>query len=277
MDFNKDYKKILSDAAYKLFGSKAYNLEEVEYSGSGFYVLFINTTPFYAGEALNIQNRLSNHTRDWNNGKFDKRINKKGLDHLLTQTDRQLFVKYLITTSGRKELEDAFAASFDLINVKGKNNPHFRIGKPEFNGSFDQLPSFEEIQRYYSHKLESNEFLPLMDVKPPSLPGIYQVQLEGKLIYTGETRNLSKRIYSHKKTTRQSAFRRNIGRDIFNFELCKGSDGKKMYFSPIQDQKIDDYLAKCQYRFLPMNWARAEFEEYLIKEGSPLLNRLGNH
>lgn len=179
---------------------------------------------------------------------------------------------------GRKELEE-----FGMVNLATTlNRFHRNKQKPWLDVHDDEL--WLVAQSQYEFLLSQGEAglleqrpTPWLDSAPPNLPGIYTVCIEGcePPLYIGESSSLQKRHEAHSSTTYFSALRRHIGTVTLGFKLqCKG--GKKRYFRPEEDAKVDEFLRECHFACLPVAIGRVELEEMMIRNHRPILNRKDN-
>ena len=96
--------------------------------------------------------------------------------------------------------------------------------------------------------------------------GLYREKANKKL-WLGIQENKSQIIEQGEKELKKAK--------ILGFKL-QTINGRKRYFSDIEDKKITEFLKKCSIKTLPISFGRFELEEYLIRKNSSILNRKDN-
>ncbi|MEQ8235191.1 MAG: GIY-YIG nuclease family protein [Syntrophomonadaceae bacterium] len=250
----------------------------------GNYIVSYNEMPLYIGEADNIDKRLREH---YKGSTFLKNYQHKGvklsLPPDLSMDDFRH--QHMIVSWGRKDLEE-----FGIVNLPAPLNK-FQMEKREKYQS-DYIPFlWDSVQTMRSELLSQGEerlfsLQPCLwkqaDITPT--PGIYAIfDTDGKLIYIGESTNVYKRYLTHTTKTGFSAFRRQVATELFSSKLktkaelgFQSNDSKKRYVTPEEDDKVTQFISRCQIRSMPVMFGRLELEEQLIKNKRPLLNRKGN-
>ncbi len=233
----------------------------------------------YIGEAKSLSKRLKQHSKE-KTSTFYKNYKKFENDFFnypqrLNVNDFQ--IRTIRTNIGRKEIEE-----FGIVNIPAILNKFQKGKRNKYSGKID-LKIWNEIQTNFSSLIEQGEkeLLKSKDynwfsAQIPSNAGLYWVEHTSKgLIYIGESSNIFDRYDTHSGTTYFSALRRHIGENILEFYL-QTRNGKKRYFSDIEDIRVTEFLKKCTIKPYAVNFGRYELEEYLIKKHKPLLNRKEN-
>ena len=233
----------------------------------------------YTGEAKSLSKRLKQHSKEKtspfykNYSKFEKQ--KGNQKRLLKISDFE--VRTIRTEIGRKELEE-----FGIVNIPANLNK-FQLGKRNFSTAKANKKLWFEIQANRQEVIEQGE-KELKKAKSynwfsaviNSQAGLYWVEHKTKgLIYIGESSDINKRYETHSGRTYFSALRRNLGETILGFKL-QTINGRKRYFSDIEDREITQFLKNCSIKTLPISFGRFELEEYLIRKNSSILNRKDN-
>jgi len=236
-------------------------------------------TWLYIGESKDLQQRTQSHCRTYKNSTFVKNYavhefqskSDTFLKQIMNRSRTDVYLQFVEITLGRKELEE-----FGMVNLPTILN-RFNTKKRNQTGIFyKNTKLWQAIQENtprllaegYQH-FESLNYIHWSDARVPSLPGIYSVMSNNDdLIYIGQTTNLKERYDTHSRRTYFSALRKNIGRTVLGSSFIAP---KK--FAPDVDILIDGYIEQCKFGYLPVSVGRLEFEEYLIQNKSPILNR----
>jgi len=233
----------------------------------------------YTGESKSLSKRLKQHSKEKtstfykNYSKFAKQ--NGNLRKLLNMSDFE--VRTINTEIGRKELEE-----FGIVNIPTNLNK-FQLGKRDLFKGKANRKLWLDIQSNKSQIIEQGEkelkkakTYNWFSAQIKSSAGLYWVEhkTEG-LIYIGESSDINKRYETHSRKTYFSALRRNLGETILGFKL-QTINGRKRYFSDIEDKKITEFLKNCSIKTLPISFGRFELEEYLIRKNTSILNRKDN-
>jgi predicted GIY-YIG superfamily endonuclease len=271
---------ILISGLIELTKSKRNNFGSDFENGYGNYLISDKKDLWnYTGEAKSLLNRLKQHSKEKtstfykNYSKFAKQ--KGNLKELLNITDFE--IRTINTAIGRKELEE-----FGIVNIPANLNK-FQLGKRNLfknKGNkelwFDIQSNKNQIIEQGEKELQKAKTYDWFSAQIKPSAGLYWVEHQTKgLIYIGESSDINKRHGTHSGRTYFSALRRNLGETILGFEL-QTINGRKRYFSDIEDKKITEFLKKCSIKTLPISFGRFELEEYLIKKNSSILNRKDN-
>lgn len=248
--------------------------------GFGNYIISDKTKKWnYTGEAKNLSTRLMQHSKEKTSTFFNnyKRFENEFPNYPKGLGINKFEIRTINTLIGRKELEE-----FGIVNIPAVINK-FQKGKRDIFKQKVNAEIWTEAQNNFQSILEQGE-KKLMGLKSynwfqaeiPSTAGLYWVENKTKgLIYIGESSNIYERYDTHSGKTYFSALRRHIGENILGFKL-QTINGRKRYFSDVEDSKITTFLTKCTIKPFPISFGRYELEEYLIKKHNPLLNRKGN-
>lgn len=269
---------ILSDGLYLLKSNPIENFSDVVRQGFGNYLISIDKKSFYIGEAKEITKRIKQQAKVTTSTFYKNYQRETKKNQLFGLVDIDKFkVQTIATNIGRKEVEE-----FGIVNLPTILNS-FQLGKRKKvpiaeNGLWNIVQdNFLELLAEGENKIIESNFTPWLEVEIVNSAGLYLVKdKSNKLIYIGESSNVGERITTHSGRTYFSALRRHIGTDILNFKLQE-INGKKRYFSDIEDEKITDFLKHCKVIIFPVAFGRYELEEYLIKKYKPLLNRKDNN
>lgn len=277
---------ILASGVNSLKKSKKYSVKTDLPTYQGNYLISHLETPYYIGEAKNIDNRVKQQGNKKTSTFYRNYLKEKDVDSNEKEKVKiETFqVQAIETMMGRKELEE-----FSIVNLGTRLNK-FQLNKRRiFNGEvivelWDCIQKHYEEIFYQAKKLFLNQdLLAWHEAKIKSCPGIYYVEhKKDGLIYIGESSNILDRYKTHSRDTRFSALRRHIGTELYGFQLktkkelnmtTNANQDKRMYLSEDENKKVDEYLNQCLIRTQVVNFARYEFEEHLIQEFKPLLNR----
>ena len=267
---------ILISGLTELKKSRRKNFEFDFENGYGNYLISDKQNIWnYTGEAKCLSKRLKQHSKEKtstfykNYSKFEKQ------KRLLKISDFE--VRTISTEIGRKELEE-----FGIVNIPANLNK-FQIGKRGFSTEkankklwLEIQTNKEEIVKQGEKELKKAKSYNWFSAIVKSQAGLYWVEHKTKgLIYIGESSDLNKRHETHSGRTYFSALRRNLGETILGFKL-QTINGRKRYFSDIEDRKITEFLKNCSIKTMPIAFGRFELEEYLIRKNSSILNRKEN-
>lgn len=270
--------KILADGVLKLKDCNICQVPDISFTDFGNYLITHQEKPFYIGEAKDIRARLKQQFKP-TTSTFYKNFQK------LLKTNQAVrpipidsfSVRFMATDIGRKEIED-----FGIVNLATPLNK-FQIGKRLKADLKKQNGLWDNVQKHKVDLLKQGEeivfkqkFSAWFDTNPKSTAGLYIVKDKAKIIYIGESSDISERHSTHGSTTYFSALRRHIATDILGYEL-KEKNGKKKYLSDNEDKNVTAYLRNTTATFHPVSFGRYELEEYLIKKHRPLLNRKDNN
>jgi len=233
----------------------------------------------YTGEAKKLATRLKQHSKEKTSTFYKnyKKFEREFRNYPQGLKINQFEIRTVNTNIGRKELEE-----FGIVNIPSVLNK-FQKGKRDvFKQKVDAKiwnntqNNFQSILEQGEKKLMSLKNYNWFQAEIPSTAGLYWVENKTKgLIYIGESSNIFERYDTHSGKTYFSALRRHIGENILGFKL-QTINGRKRYFSDVEDRKITTFLTKCSIKPFPISFGRYELEEYLIKKHNPLLNRKGN-
>jgi len=271
---------ILISGLTELKKSKRKNFESDFENGYGNYLISDKKNLWnYTGEAKSLSKRLKQHSRE-KTSTFFKNYSKSEKQNgnskkLLNISDFE--IRTINTGIGRKELEE-----FGIVNIPTNLNK-FQLGKRNLFKEKANGKLWLEIQSNKSQIIEQGEkelkkakVYNWFSAQIKSSAGLYWVEHKTKgLIYIGESSDINKRYETHSGRTYFSALRRNLGETILGFKL-QTINGRKRYFSDIEDRKITEFLKNCSIKTLPISFGRFELEEYLIRKNSSRLNRKDN-
>ena len=268
---------ILISGLSQLKNQNRNNFDSVFENDYGNYLISdINNNWNYTGEAKNLSRRLKQHSKEKtstfyrNYLKFEKQKGNQKRQLKISNFE----VRTIKTGIGRKELEE-----FGIVNIPANLNK-FQLGKRNFRTAKANTKLWFEIQTNRQEIIEQGEkelkkaksynwFSAIIN----SHAGLYWVEHKTKgLIYIGESSDVFKRYETHSGKTYFSALRRNLGETILGFKL-QTINGRKRYFSDIEDREITKFLMNCSIKTLPISFGRFELEEYLIRKNNSLLNR----
>ena len=277
-NIQKQSDEILSCGLYKLKTRPVSDLSSVSEKGFGNYLISLDKVAFYIGEGKELTKRLKQQFNP-KTSTFYKNFQKlSSTNQLIKPAAIDKFkIQFISTSIGRKEIEE-----FGIVNLPTKLNS-FQIDKrnkfiiADQNGLWNAVQeNFEELLKEGESKILKASFSHWFDTKIISSAGLYLVKDKAdKLIYIGESSDVGERITTHSGRTYFSALRRHIGTDILNFKLQE-INGKKRYFSELEDKKVTEFLKTCKATIFPVAFGRYELEEYLVKKHRPLLNRKDN-
>jgi predicted GIY-YIG superfamily endonuclease len=271
----QNYISILSQIILKLLRSEF--VEKNFPKTSGIYLIYKNNSPDYIGESNNIDKRIKQHKKE----KY--------------KDDDFIKIKIFETKIGRKEIE-----AFGIVNIPFIKNENGKLIFDEKNiqtlKNKNKKSDYNKINILkYANKIDIGKILKnwenllsegekifekvIENLEKPKkkTKGIYSYKEEEEIIYVGETSNILERSETHSKQTTFSALRRSIGKSEFEFKLKEeenenGDVKKKKNFSKEENGKITEYLKKCSFKFLEVNFGRVELEELLIKKNQPKFN-----
>lgn len=269
--------EILADGILQLKSCNICNPLTIEYKDFGNYLISYKDKPYYIGEAKDISARLKQQFKIKTSTFFSNFQKLVKTNHNIRQINIENFsARFMLTNIGRKEIED-----FGIVNLATPLNK-FQIGKRLKIELIKQNGLWEEVQELKENLLLQGEeilfkqkFSSWFDSNIEPSAGLYIVKDKSKIIYIGESSDISERHKTHSSTTYFSALRRHIATEILGYEL-REKNGKKKYLHENEDKKVTDYLRGTTATFYPVNFGRYEFEEYLIKKHRPLLNRKDN-
>lgn len=270
--------KVLSDGLFKLQNSPKQTLNTQCQVTSGNYLISHGEVSYYIGEGKNLSRRLRQQLNPktstfYKNLLVFQQSNKFSIGLSIEDFKVQL----LDTDIGRKEIEE-----FGISNVPTLLN-RFQLGKRKSikianqSGLWDKVQAVKsEVLLQAENEIFSRTFNPWFDRNVLEVAGLYIVRNNcNKIIYIGESSDISERFHTHSNNTYFSALRRHIGTEILQFEL-QDKNGKKKYLDISEENKITAYLKSCDATFHPVNLGRFELEEFLIKKYMPVLNRKDN-
>ncbi len=238
----------------------------------GNYLISQGGLYYYIGEAKELRKRIKQQYTEKTSTFFKNYLKSKKPYDLEKISILEFELQILSTNIGRKEIEE-----FGMVNLPTKLNT-FERGKRNISDVIGQDKIWQEVQNNFEeilldgeNEMLAKEFLIWNNGNPKSNAGIYMVR-NGKreLIYIGESSDIQERYSTHSTTTYFSALRRHIGTDILDFKFI---DDKKRRFSETNDLRVTQYLKKCEYSCMAVNFGRYELEEYLIRKYKPILNR----
>jgi len=274
----KNSDTILSDGLHKL-KTRPYQLfSDIDYNSFGNYLISHNKTNYYVGEGKELSKRLKQQFKPTTSTFYKNLIKLQKTNKAISNIPIDAFKVQAITTDiGRKEIEE-----FGISNLPTILN-RFQLDKRNLHSVADQNGLWDKVQKAKAEILLQAEqeilkgkFSLWFDCNVDNVAGLYIVRnnLE-KLIYIGESSDISERHKTHSGTTYFSALRRHIGTELLNFKLQE-RNGKKKYFEVSEDKKVTEFLKSCKATFYPTHFGRYELEEFLIKKYRPLLNRKDN-
>lgn len=243
---------------------------------SGNYLILHSGKPYYIGEAEDISRRLKTQF-----AQKDSTFYKNYLKYCSTLNQEEPLnieefqAKFIETNIGRKEMEE-----FGIVNLPTILNK-FQKGKREKREFAEKYDIWDSVQHKSANlfieaeKLFLNQSLTAWnEADIPASPGVYRVlDADKKLIYIGESSNISTRYITHSnsKNTYFSALRRHIATGKLGLELIN-----KRRLTEENESKVNKYLSQCSIDYMRVPFGRYEFEKFLIKKHSPILNRKDN-
>lgn len=269
---------ILADGLWELSKRPFEDYTKVTHRSLGNYLISNQSNPYYIGEAKDVGKRLMqqfNPTTSTFFKNYQKNLlETKSSDALEIDSFK---VQYLPTVLGRKEVEE-----FGIVNLPTNLNK-FQLGKRSKYQISSHNGLWKNVQEAQSdlliegeNEILKSQYTNWFESSVPVKPGLYVVKNEKqRVIYIGETSDMRERFTTHSTTTYFSALRRHIATEVLAFEL-KERSGKRKYLNEAEDQAVTGFLKTCTVSFCPINFARYELEEYLIKKHKPLLNRKDN-
>ena len=274
----KESDRILSAGIWILREKPFQSLSDVAFGGYGNYLISLNKKPFYIGEARSLTHRLRQQFKPATSTFYKNYLKYCDKHREINVKDIAAFkIQQMPTCLGRKEIEE-----FGIVNLPTVVNG-FQLGKRKVISIVENVNIWEEIQARKEKLLNEGEAVVLkvlkskwLDCKIDRVPGLYIVENNKReLIYIGESSDIAERHTTHSKTTYFSALRRHIATEVLNF-ILKEKNGKKKYLEPKEELVVTNYLKSCHACFIPINFARYELEEHLIKKYKPFLNRKDN-
>lgn len=266
--------KILADGLKALTSTPVLAWKEAgDCQFQGNYLVSHKSVPYYVGESKNVQKRVAQHARPKTSTFYKNYFEKSRVGTKPAELNIDDFVVQVMPTKiGRKEIEE-----FGIVNFPTSLNK-FQMGKRPLVS--------EEVEESLWRAVQDDYEAILMDGAPrifhcqgynwfeaivPRSPGLYCVHdANGKLIYIGETSDISKRYRAHSRDTYFSALRKNIGRTVLGFEFVAPKR-----FCEADDRLVSDYLRSCEFKSLTVWFGRYELEEHLIQNYQPPLNSKG--
>lgn len=269
--------EILSDGILKLKESEVYSHQQVSYSGHGNYLISLNEKLFYIGEAKAIRSRIKQQFKPATSTFYKSFLSLLQTNQAIKPISIDSFsLRILQTDIGRKEIED-----FGIVNLSTPLNK-FQKGKRRkfelqgYNNIWDVVQeNAPKLLAQGEETVFKYDFISWYDYEVKSTAGLYIVKDRTKIIYIGESSDINERHQTHSNTTYFSALRRHIGTDILGYNLQE-RNGKRKYFSDVEDINVSKYLKDTKSIFVPVSFGRYELEEYLIRKHKPLLNRKDN-
>jgi predicted GIY-YIG superfamily endonuclease len=247
----------------------------------GNYVIS-NKAQYYAGEADNLHARIKQQFNE-NTSTFYKSYKKKVQQPLpLTAFELRL----MEVKMGRNELEE-----FCIANCPANLNTSQTNARVPFSGTITGEASelwyylqknSDKALNYLEQRLNEIPFIPWVTATPEHGGGVYLINdKEGHTIYIGESSDICERYNTHSKTTRFSAFRRHVAKEILGIDLktkvelgnTESNDKKRMFVRPEEDEKINQFTSTCRIKMMSVLLGRFEFEKYLIRTLRPRLNK----
>jgi len=277
-NIQKQSDEILSDGLFELLTNPIYDIAIPADNGNGNYLITLEKKPFYIGEAKELRKRINQQFKTSTSTFYKNYLKLQKTNQIIRPESIDGFKTQIISTSfGRKEVEE-----FGIVNLSTSLN-RFQLNKRKKFTIVSQKGLWNKVQQASSDLLKegetkvlSNRFTPWFDTEILSNAGLYLVKDKmDKLIYVGESSDVGDRISTHSRRTYFSALRRHIGTEILKFQL-KEINGKKKYFSELEDRNVTDFLKTCKSSVFAVNFGRYELEEYLIRKHKPLLNRKDN-
>lgn len=267
---------ILADGLLKLRDSDVATLADISYNEFGNYLISHKDTHYYIGEGKNIQARLKQQFKP-NTSTFFKTYQKLHKSNGFPNTIalNEFSIRYIQTEIGRKEIED-----FGIVNIatplnKFQKGKRIKVDIEEYSGIWEEIQKQkEDLLKQGEGILFNEKYLSWFNCSPKSTAGLYVVSDNKRIIYIGESSNISERHMTHSSRTYFSALRRSVATDLLKYEL-KERNGKKKYLTDTEEKMVTEYLNSTTAIFLPVSFGRYELEEHLIKKYRPLLNRKG--
>jgi predicted GIY-YIG superfamily endonuclease len=268
--------QILAEGLHALRLQPLLDHNQVTSNRAGVYLVSLQGVPLYIGEAKNLTYRIMQQFTPKTSTFYKSfREEYEGDDAFAGVTIDDFQIQHMDVSIGRKDLEE-----FGIVNIPARLNK-FRRGKRNrvTRAAIDSVwreveVRTEELLSQGEQALLRRASAPWYGAVAPQDLGLYLIRWSGadEIFYIGESTELRERFKTHSGRTYFSALRCHIGTDMLGFEL-KTVKGKKKYFSPEEDEKVDAFLGECRISFLPVGFGRAELEEYLIGKHRPILNR----
>lgn len=241
-------------------------------SAPGNYLISLDGRPLYVGEGIDLAARLRQQFNA-RTSTFYKNYLKSGDSDPRPITDFAL--QFMTTRFGRKEIED-----FGIANIPAPLN-RFQLDKRAVRSPASTSDEWDRLQAAVPDLLSEavSHFWNLqpsrlMDAEVPSAPGVYALWQDSprRVLYIGESSDLSERHQTHCKHTYFSALRRNIGTNLLGFSLHEVR-GKRRYFTEDEERQLNAFLGGCLYQSMAVTLGRLELEEHLIARDVPPANR----
>lgn len=263
---------LLAQGVFSLRNGLQTSPSRVGVAAPGNYLISLDGTPRYIGEAHDLSARLRQQ--------FTPRSSTFYKNYVKTASDAPrpitAFALQLMTTRlGRKEIED-----FGIANIPTPLN-RFQLDKRMIRPAAATSESWDLVQAAAPELLAQGATLfwsqpsaPLRDAYVPDAPGVYALWGDNprRVIYIGESSGLRDRHRTHCGQTYFSALRRNVGTNVLGFELHEVG-GKRRYFTDDEERQLDKFLDGCLYHSMPVHIGRIELEEQLIARELPIANR----
>jgi predicted GIY-YIG superfamily endonuclease len=236
------------------------------------YLISLKGEARYIGEGQNAQARLRQQFREGSSTFYKTYLKKTaGSEHAaISDFDVQVMASRL----GRKEMEE-----FGIVHLVDRLNKFQLDKRARLEASEESKGLWDIVQAQHERLLGEgvaavleSAWTPWFDCAPRSGPGVYLVRHKGRLIYAGESPDLSARHETHSDDTYFSGLRRHIGVELLDCEL-QDIGGRKRYFTDDQDWKVTRFLTDCEAVFCPVSFGRYELEDRLIGTQDPVLNR----
>jgi predicted GIY-YIG superfamily endonuclease len=267
--------QILAEGLFLLKSQDATESSTVGFGGPGNYLLSLDDTPQYIGEAKIVAGRVRQQFKPKTSTFYRTYANGRATCRPIGD----FRVRHIEATVGRTELEE-----FGIVNAKCPLNK-FQRGKRAVVADARTSALWAEVQHLSGHLIAQGEATALntspkawREASANICAGLYLIRapIGDDLLYIGEASDVSDRHKCHGgKKAYFSALRRPVGTDVLGFCLTE-RNGKAKYFSDDEEKKITDFLHTCRIACLPVNFGRLELEEYLIRKLRPTLNRKDN-
>ena len=107
------------------------------------------------------------------------------------------------------------------------------------------------------------------------MPGAYLFRDQTQIIYVGETRDLSLRMNTLRRTVNHT-LRRNIGNHLFsNIDGFTKATSKRRFIDTIEEMLDNHFKKKLTVAILPVPLGRLELEALIIERHNPRYNKKG--
>lgn len=271
----KNSEDILLNGINQLKESEKFELTNPAPKTQGNFLITNNRMRF-VGESNNIEKRVAS-LRTPKTSTFYKnyqRAIKKNLalnqKLVISDFDYQI----LPSAIGRKEIEE-----FGVVNLPARLNTFQPKKLNKYKPETAPTEIWNEVQNDASNILaqgaaafKKSKTVNWDKADPDDVAGIYQLKdHQGKLLYVGESNNVNEHWKKHSNAAYFSALRRNIGSTMLGFDL-KDRSGKNRPLSDQEEIRINDFLSKCKYGFIPVSFGRFELEEKIRADETPILN-----